>query len=548
MFSQVYDGLEVLSDQVIVGFLPPGQLDSTTAQIQLSLPITLSPGQTDSLDLRGDISALALVTGYELSIADSSYFVIRDLSSGSPLVAGTDTILSSGLVFPMSSGWSQILSPAQSSEYCVSGSNPASVLAGTDDVPLLDLEFVQPAGSTFSPARIEGVRLEAIDSVGVILNPQDLFDRIGISLAGASTTYQPFVQVQGDAVQFWFSDTGLVLLPADTLRVRLAADLEADVPFDHFKVRITSAGDFDLVDATDTTVNLDAVPAGGCVGTIPFITNTTQVILPAGQPVLAWPEDPVLLTQPGATGVALLETPLDYSSATPQADIDLHTLKGRLFARTASGRIPIPAAAVLASVDATFNSMPLATDSVLSGDSIILSMPATYPLANGTSGDLKITADLHGNAAAGNYVIEFSDSTFMELTDANIGVPVYPFILGQSYPLLSRELSVTAAGLGASFTNYPNPFSPSRGEVTTIGFSLASDARVDVQVFTITGQHVIDLTKDELRTAGAHQSDTWDGVNDQGLNVASGTYFCRVTARFVSGGEEVARRKMAVVR
>lgn len=70
--------------------------------------------------------------------------------------------------------------------------------------------------------------------------------------------------------------------------------------------------------------------------------------------------------------------------------------------------------------------------------------------------------------------------------------------------------------------NYPNPFNAS----TQINFSLARPGKVELVVFNVIGQTVKTLVDKELEPA-AHAV-VWDGTNDQGTTVASGTYFYRL--------------------
>jgi choice-of-anchor B domain-containing protein len=84
-----------------------------------------------------------------------------------------------------------------------------------------------------------------------------------------------------------------------------------------------------------------------------------------------------------------------------------------------------------------------------------------------------------------------------------------------------------AGGLPAAFAlrqNYPNPFNPS----TTIEFSLPSAAPVTLAVYNALGAPVATLLRDE-EEAGTH-SVRWNGTDDRGRPVASGVYFCRLSA------------------
>ncbi|KAA3660355.1 MAG: T9SS C-terminal target domain-containing protein [Calditrichaeota bacterium] len=67
--------------------------------------------------------------------------------------------------------------------------------------------------------------------------------------------------------------------------------------------------------------------------------------------------------------------------------------------------------------------------------------------------------------------------------------------------------------------NYPNPFNPS----TTIEYSLQKNSRVKITVFDILGRHVRTLV-DGMQTTGTHTLQ-WNGRNDMGALVSSGSYF-----------------------
>lgn len=72
------------------------------------------------------------------------------------------------------------------------------------------------------------------------------------------------------------------------------------------------------------------------------------------------------------------------------------------------------------------------------------------------------------------------------------------------------------------FENYPNPFNPS----TTIKFQLPQDARATIDIYDAKGRYVKELTNSYFM-AGAH-SIIWDGTDENGSNVPSGTYICRL--------------------
>ena len=80
--------------------------------------------------------------------------------------------------------------------------------------------------------------------------------------------------------------------------------------------------------------------------------------------------------------------------------------------------------------------------------------------------------------------------------------------------------------------NYPNPFNPS----TTISYSVPSNSPVTLKVYDVLGKEVTTLV-DEVKAAGNYQ------VNFRASNLASGTYFYRITA-----GAFVQTKKMSLVK
>ncbi len=114
--------------------------------------------------------------------------------------------------------------------------------------------------------------------------------------------------------------------------------------------------------------------------------------------------------------------------------------------------------------------------------------------------------------------------------------------------LITRNGGLTAVrppngSLPATLTlsqNFPNPFNPS----TIIAFSVPqslSRAHVEVSVYNALAQLVKKIFSDNL-PAGNYTA-RWDGTDSRGTSVASGVYFCRVTA-----GAMVATRKMVLLK
>ncbi len=130
--------------------------------------------------------------------------------------------------------------------------------------------------------------------------------------------------------------------------------------------------------------------------------------------------------------------------------------------------------------------------------------------------------------------------------EANVGglykVTAYSNISGES--CLPEEASISVSAVpGSELQAYrinsvsPNPFNPT----TKISFSLAQTSNVKIEVFAMDGRLVRTLFSGQ-KTQGDHDV-LWDGKNDAGSEVASGQYFCQMTA-----GDMRDARKLTLVK
>ena len=84
----------------------------------------------------------------------------------------------------------------------------------------------------------------------------------------------------------------------------------------------------------------------------------------------------------------------------------------------------------------------------------------------------------------------------------------------------------------------PNPANPR----TTVTFELSQPAQVSLDVFDISGRLVKRLIQDEFLAAG-QVSRRWQGNDEQGRTVASGTYLLRLKA-----GNSLSTSRITLVR
>ncbi|OGB68734.1 MAG: hypothetical protein A2Y94_07120 [Caldithrix sp. RBG_13_44_9] len=98
-----------------------------------------------------------------------------------------------------------------------------------------------------------------------------------------------------------------------------------------------------------------------------------------------------------------------------------------------------------------------------------------------------------------------------------------------------KQTAVTSFALRQ---NYPNPFNP----FTTIAYSLPQEAPVTLVIYNTLGQEIRTLVNHTIQYAGDYEM-IWDGLNDAGNKVASGTYIYQLRA-----GEYSVSKMMSLTR
>jgi len=121
-----------------------------------------------------------------------------------------------------------------------------------------------------------------------------------------------------------------------------------------------------------------------------------------------------------------------------------------------------------------------------------------------------------------------------------------PRIVGEIVDMGAYEWDGVSAveetvGLPTAFTLHaaaPNPFNPQ----TTIAFENPRQEEVTLRIFDLSGRLVRELIAGEFRAPGRHEI-VWNGRDDAGRQVASGTYFYRLEA-----GEFAETKRMVLVK
>jgi hypothetical protein len=152
--------------------------------------------------------------------------------------------------------------------------------------------------------------------------------------------------------------------------------------------------------------------------------------------------------------------------------------------------------------------------------------PTSGQIAAGQTATINVTLDATGLPDGPHQAV----LTVYSTAGTPIAVPV-DLLVGLATPVengVPQALTLAPA--------YPNPFNPR----TVLSFALPTAGPVQLVVHDLTGRRLAVLV-DEVRGAGQHQV-AWDGTDNTGRRLASGTYL----ARLVAGGESRTQKLQLV--
>ncbi len=147
----------------------------------------------------------------------------------------------------------------------------------------------------------------------------------------------------------------------------------------------------------------------------------------------------------------------------------------------------------------------------------------------GSAGHTNMAVPIFVRGAGAEHVASFATGidpvAGQYLDNTHVALACFDLLAGtvpveQPYQPEPNVTPMVATALGQ---NFPNPFNPQ----TTIAFDLPRAGQVRLEIVDLRGRHVRTLVN-EARAAGSHTV-LWNGVDDAGQRVASGTYVYRLT-------------------
>lgn len=145
------------------------------------------------------------------------------------------------------------------------------------------------------------------------------------------------------------------------------------------------------------------------------------------------------------------------------------------------------------------------------------------------------TFSIRGKVSASRYAVKSAAVTFVDNADTTLQFSTVTDASGNYQLNLPTSVESDARTSPASFAlaqTYPNPFSSS----AAIPYQIKKESDVHITIYDILGRAVktFDIGRQSVGLHGV----VWDGRNDLGQKVASGTYFYRLLA----GGESRVRK------
>ena len=93
---------------------------------------------------------------------------------------------------------------------------------------------------------------------------------------------------------------------------------------------------------------------------------------------------------------------------------------------------------------------------------------------------------------------------------------------------------VSRLGAIADIVPYPSPFDPAK-EKMVLKYVLDKESKVTIHLYDMAGKFIKTIIKNEERSEGEHNEDTWDGTNYADSRLANGVYVCELIVKNSEG-------------
>ncbi|MCX5753004.1 MAG: hypothetical protein NTW97_05080 [Candidatus Krumholzibacteria bacterium] len=502
---------------------------SATIRCVLQPPVTVSAQLPVALTAVAGCLSAPSVTGFSVSLDDSTDVAVRDVNSGRPV-----RVAAGAPGFPMGSGAATFCAPLESVDVAGTGLLVERIMAGSADVPVLRLILRHPGTAGESPFSCGGVTVRVLDEAGRALDPNAFLDVVRVRLNGVDFASAYITAGTGPDISVEFP-LPLLVEPggADTLDVLV--DLDAAPSPSRFQMQVHPAG-LGIIDATDGRSAIDVT------GAFPVTSGIGRIIFPAAQTLF---DADGLLPANIAVGGENDCLRLRFVRRNDSSGSRVFVERIVLDVLGEDDRAVDPSG-VIETLRIVGASGEIASNLTIEGGRLVVAMPDTVAIVENETLEIVLKVATVASPAVRMFSLRVADASDVVCRDEATGGATGVVAGSGAFPYGSGRAALLGRDIRTSFSNYPNPF-VAGSERTTITFYMPADGCASLRVFTVTGEPVKTIAERAQLRAGLHQEYSWDGTNGNGNAVLSGVYY--LLLKVDSGGRDFTfKRKVALVR
>ncbi|MFW6210493.1 MAG: FlgD immunoglobulin-like domain containing protein [bacterium] len=422
--------------------------------------------------------------------------------------------------FEMVSNFSTLKKQAVEASAQISDSLPQTINKGQQNVELLSAVFENPGDVDTASVEFHQITINLSDDNGDPVVPGQLFSKVSITDPSGAVIYaskdSSSLENSGGAIFFPLLNT-IHVAAGSTAAVVVRADINASTAYNNFKVSVSGPDDMPARDVNSfAPVQVTITTDSPFVSKLALLSSTFRVAGDGKIPSNIYK---------GSSDIHIM----DIILSSPLAFGDENSLLARGITLTALDQNSMEinfdtAASSIKSVSASGESFhPAAADTQL-----YIAFPEDVTIPTSGSTAVSLYADIKDDTSADAVVFSLQSSAHIDAYESNdplrqvFAVPD----AGYSFPMLSGTGHIKGSAGGLNFRTYPNPFM--RGSSASIAYYLDTPGKTTIEVFDIMGNRLRTIIKDEYRQAGAHESDSWDGRDENGRYLTAGTYLIRI--------------------
>jgi hypothetical protein len=438
-------------------------LETSGSQVDLTLatPVLIGAGETVTLTVSLDLESATSVSSFQVAIADSSWMMAEDATSGALVTVQLPT------GYPAVTGLARVFE--RPSEVQVSAITQAEIHVGPGqlDVPMLSFRLLSPgAAGITSDVRIGGLALDASDTLGTGLPLlADVVSHVLVRTGFQTVASRAVLAVDGPKLTLLLSPG--INVPVNTLvDVQVSGDIATAAIARSFRLRLTDSTLFDARDA------ITRDPVDVWFTSDPLPGRTVRVEMPADQVAArGTPAFPVGV-RAGDAGVPAMTLVLRHPGDPGDAPLRVDSV---IVLSRDHARRPLAPALFLDALRVRWNGVDAGGngDPPTSGEATGIDLGGRM-LAVGDSATIELSADISAAAPEG-FLELYVYGEGLSVYDANLGTRATVVPEGGPLPFTSglTRVQAPARTLIASLANEMPAVLAGDGreiQVATLGF------------------------------------------------------------------------------